>query len=237
MAQSEEGSEERVREYVAEALRVIAGRVRSPVIEVSFHPFAGLSHTIRIRERKVYVRISDIMTAAPAEVLRAVAFILVARLYRQRASTEALRLYREYTYRSEVERASDLARQERRRSRPSGTPRGRIYDLSRLFSRLNRLYFEGELPRPRLIWSQRRTRRILGRYDEPLDTIVISRTLDDEAVPEYAVEFVLYHEMLHLRHPSRIVEGRRVYHPPAFRRDERRFARYEEAQEALDLIK
>ncbi|NDD63782.1 MAG: hypothetical protein EBZ36_07365 [Acidobacteria bacterium] len=109
--------------------------------------------------------------------------------------------------------------------------------LHRLFGRLNRHYFGGELTRPRLIWSPRRTRRILGRYDELLDTIVISRTLDDEEVPVFAVEFVLYHEMLHLRHPSRVVDGRRVYHSPAFRRDERRFARYDEAMEVLDLIK
>lgn len=231
------GNEALVRDYIAEALRQIAGRLSPPAIEVSFHRFAGLTHTIRIRERKVYVRISDIMAAAPAEVLRAIAFILVARLHRQRAPAEALRLYREYTYRPEVERAIDLARQARRRAEAAGTYKGRVYDLHRLFGRLNRHYFGGELTRPRLIWSPRRTRRILGRYDELLDTIVISRTLDDEEVPVFAVEFVLYHEMLHLRHPSRVVDGRRVYHSPAFRRDERRFARYDEALEVLDLIK
>ena len=231
------GNEEGIKGYVAEALRQVAGRVSVPAIDVSFHRFAGLTHTIRVRERKVYVRISDIMAAAPAEVLRAVAFILVARLYRQRASTEVLRLYREYTYRPEVERAIDLARQERRRGQAAGTHKGRVYDLHRIFGRLNRDYFGEGLARPRLIWSPRRTRRILGRYDELLDTIVISRTLDDEEVPVFAVEFVLYHEMLHLRHPSRVVDGRRVYHSPAFRRDERRFARYDEALEVLDLIK
>lgn len=230
------GNEARVREYIGEAFRHIAGRMRPPAINVTFQGFSGLTNTIRIRETKVYVKISDILAAAPPEVLRAVAFILVARLYRRRAPTEALRIYREYAYQPEVERAIDLARQARRRGPLAGTHVGQFYDLNRLFSRLNRIYFDNRLRRPHLIWSQRRTRRILGRYDELQDTIVISRTLDDKALPASAVEFVLYHEMLHIRHPSRIVNGRRIYHPPAFRRDERRFARYDEAQEALDSI-
>jgi predicted metal-dependent hydrolase len=68
------------------------------------------------------------------------------------------------------------------------------------------------------------------------DTIVISKTLDARDVPEWFVEYILYHEMLHIKHPARIIDGRRYYHTNAFRADERRFPRYEEAQLWLERI-
>lgn len=228
--------EAKVKGFIAEAFLKISGRAAVPEIEVAFRPSTGLNHSIRIRDRKIYVRISDILTGAPAEVLRALAFILVARLLRQRAQAEHLRLYRDYSYRPEVEREADLARIQRGRQPTVGSATGQVYDLNRLFLRLNRNYFRNTLPRPQLGWSMRRTRRVFGHHDDLLEKIVISRSLDDERIPEFVVEFVLYHEMLHLKHPSRIVDGRRVYHTPAFRRDERRFARYEEAVEALESI-
>ena len=223
-----------VKGFIAEAFLKISGRATVPEIEVSFRPAAGLNHSIRIRDRKIYVRISDILRTAPPEVLQALAFILVARLFRQRASVEQLHRYRDYTYRPEVAREADLARVQHGRQPAVASALGSVYDLNRLFLRLNRRYFGNSLPRPQLGWSMRRTRRVFGHHDDLLEKIVISRSLDDERVPEFVVEFVLYHEMLHLKHPSRIVGGRRIYHTPAFRREERRFARYEEAIEALE---
>lgn len=107
--------------------------------------------------------------------------------------------------------------------------RGKHYDLERLFHRLNQQYFDGQLRRPALTWSQRRTRRTFGHYDAAHHTIVISRTLDDARVPQFVVEYVLYHEMLHIKHGVTHVNGRRCVHTPAFQEDERHFAGYDEA--------
>ena len=49
-------------------------------IEVKFYPYAGLHHTIRARSGRIFVRLSDLFQAAPPEVIRALAFLLVARL-------------------------------------------------------------------------------------------------------------------------------------------------------------
>jgi hypothetical protein len=105
-----------------------------------------------------------------------------------------------------------------------------------MFARLNRRYFDGELPQPVLTWSRRRTRVILGHHDGVHETIVISKTLDSADVPEWFVEFILYHEMLHIKHPARLIKGRRFYHTKAFRAEEQRFPFYTEAQEWLDRI-
>jgi predicted metal-dependent hydrolase len=116
------------------------------------------------------------------------------------------------------------------------TARGSVYDLDRMFARLNKRYFDGELPTPTITWSKRRTRRILGHHDRVYETITISKTLDSADVPEWFTEYILYHEMLHIKHPAKILNGRRYYHTEAFRTDERRYPRYHEAQRWLERV-
>ena len=47
------------------------------------------------------------------------------------------------------------------------------------------------------------------------------------------MEYVLFHEMLHLRYPTESRGGRRCVHTPDFKQAERQFAEYAEAKEAL----
>src|SRR5262249_46810684 len=154
--------------------------------------------------------------------------ILVSKLYNKRAGSEHHNLYRQYAYHPDVQRKSDLAKQQRGRKLVSSSA-GRVYNLNHLFARLNRRYFNNELPTPTLTWSARKTKRILGHHDYVHEAIVISRSLDSPEVPEFLVEFVLYHEMLHMKHRPKVVNGRRLYHSAAFRSDERRFEYYEAA--------
>jgi hypothetical protein len=210
-------------------------RLKIADIEVRFYPYAGLHHTIRVRAGRVYVRLSDIFYTAPPEVIRALAFLLVARLLSRKAPPTHERVYRAYAFSSPVLRASDLARQKRGRKVISSA-QGKVYDLDRLFVRLNRRYFGGEIEKPVLTWSKRRARSILGHHDAAHDTITISKVLDSRDVPEWFVEYILYHEMLHIKHPARLIKGRRYYHTPAFRSEEQRFPRYQASQEWLDRV-
>jgi hypothetical protein len=113
---------------------------------------------------------------------------------------------------------------------------GEVYDLDKMFTKLNRRYFNGEISKPTITWSQRRTRSILGHHDQVYDSITISKTLDSKDVPEWFVEYILYHEMLHIKHPARLINGRRYYHTTAFRLDERRFPHYQQAQKWLERL-
>lgn len=220
--------------YVEAFLRIEKNRP-VPEIEVKFYPYTGLSHTIRLRAGKVYVRLSDIMANAPNEIHLALAFMLVSKLLGRKIPVLQEKLYRNYAYSSDVQRATELARRGRGRKILSSS-RGSAYDLDKMFRRLNYSYFEGELKKPTLTWSQRKTHRILGHHDSTHETIVISKTLDSHDVPEWLVEFVLYHEMLHIKHPPRIVNGRRQHHSKAFRADEKRFPYYKESQEFIELL-
>lgn len=207
----------------------------TPDIEVRFYPYAGLNHTIRLRSGRVYVRLSDIFRDAPLSVHRALAFVLVAKLLRRPVPQVHERIYRDFACTPQILRASDLARRQRGRKVISSA-RGSYFDLERIFARLNRRYFDNELEKPILTWSQRRTRRILGHHDPVHNTVVISKTLDARDMPEWFVEYILYHEMLHIKHPARLIKGRRFYHTKAFRAEEERFPFYTQAQDWLDHI-
>src|ERR1041384_4331769 len=154
-----------VRQYFADAFRHMGGNRGVPAIEVRFYPYAGLRHTIRLRSGRVYVRLSDICKDAPPEVVRALAWILVARLLGKRVPTIHDRVYRDYSLTPAVMRSSDLARRGRGRKMIS-TAQGEVYDLDRMFGKLNRRYFDGAIPKPTITWSQRRTKRILGHNDQ-----------------------------------------------------------------------
>ncbi len=204
-------------------------------IEVRFYPYAGLHHTIRVRAGRVYVRIADVLRTAPPEVIRALSFLLVARLLARKAPAEQEQLYRAFAFTPEVVRASDIARRQRGRKVITSSS-GRIYDLGKIFRRLNRRHFDEGLQVPTLTWSRRRAWSILGHHDSAHDTITISKTLDSRDVPEWFVEYILFHEMLHIKHPARIINGRRYYHTPAFRAEERSYPKYQQAQEWLDRV-
>ena len=217
----------------AEAYRQLTSRAQAPEIHASYYPFAGLNHTIRMRDRRLYVRVSDILQDAPTDIHQALAHILVAKLLKQRSTPENERLYQQYAYHPQVQRASDLARQQHGHQ-PLNDAAGNVYQLEAIFNRLNRQYFKHALAKPSLSWSQRKTKSVLGHHDYAQEAIVISRSLDSATVPAYVIEYVLYHEMLHIKHPPKIVNGRRLYHTAAFRTDERRFARYDEANDWID---
>jgi hypothetical protein len=224
-----------VKKFFVDAFRHLGGNRVVPAIDVRFYPYAGLRHTIRLRSGQVYVRLSDICKDCPPEVLHALAFVLVARLLGKRIPAVHDRTYRDYSLTPEVMRSSDLARRGRGRKMISSA-HGNVYDLDKMFAKLNRKYFDSNLEKPTLTWSQRKTRSILGHHDRVYETITISKSLDSSQVPEWFAEFILYHEMLHIKHAARMINGRRYYHTAAFRLDERRFARYEDAQRWLEQV-
>ena len=217
-----------VQRYFLEAFSQMNRTGALPDIEVVFYPYAGLNNTIRVRQRRVYVRISDVLSDAPLPVIRAIAFILVSKLFRRRVHKSWDSLYRSYTTSPRVVKSAEQSRRRRGRKMVSG-PVGAFYDLETTFARLNSYYFDSRLEQPTLSWSQRCTYRIFGHHDPVHNTIVVSRTLDAENVPQYVLEYIMYHEMLHMVHRPKITNGRWYYHTPEFKYDEKQFAYYDDA--------
>jgi len=90
--------------------------------------------------------------------------------------------------------------------------------------------------RPQLTWSQNHARRSLGHYDPAHNAIVISRVFDQPRVPRYAVEYIVFHEMLHLKHPVRLRGSRRCVHSREFLAEEKMFPELAYAKKFLRII-
>jgi Protein of unknown function DUF45 len=201
---------------------------RPPHFVVEYHPYAGLTLTVRLRDDTAHVRLSDALVRAPRPVIEAAAAILLGRLYRKRPPAEMVELYRQFSFAAPI-RSRLLRLRQARARRAQHQPSGVHHDLAPLFERLNQQYFASALKRPRIAWSARTWRTQLGCYDPALDQIIINRQLDHPRVPEYVVEYVLYHEMLHQKHPMGFARCRRESHSPAFRTEEKRFTDYARA--------
>jgi hypothetical protein len=214
------------------AFRRMGLRRPAPEFQVEFRSFAGLRSTIRLRDNHAQVRVSDVLSEAPPLVFEALAEILLAQLFRRRPSREARECYLAYIFKPAVRHRIDEARRRRGRKKLL-PPRGRHFDLEEIFATLNREYFDGELPAARIGWSRARSRRTLGHYDDAHKTITITRWFDSPSVARDLVEYVVFHEMLHMRFPTGRLGHRRVIHSAEFRRAEKTFPKYEAAVRQL----
>jgi len=216
--------------------RELRPRAPIPALDIRFRRFTSLNTTIRLREGRLHVRLSDLLEHAPESVHRAIAHILLAKLYKKLPIVRAhADRYRRYVSSEAVARQAEHIRQTRGR-KTILSAKGHHYDLDEVFESLNARFFHGLLGRPMLTWSAYHARRMLGHYDAAHNTIVVSRVFDRADTPRCAIEYLLYHEMLHLKHPVRVKAGRRCIHSREFQAEERLFPELDEAKEYLRRI-
>lgn len=206
-----------------------------PELKIEFFAFANVNNTIRLRNGRLLVRLSDLLEGAPETVLRAIAHILLAKMYRRPIDRGQAARYRKYVASHEIVRKTHLVRQMRGRKklRPA---RGHYYDLDAVFDELNTRFFHGLMARPRMSWSQTKTRRILGHYDPAHNAIIISCIFDHPAMPAYVLEYIVYHEMLHLKHPVKLRGSRRCVHSAEFQAEEKLFPKVDDANAFLKRL-
>jgi hypothetical protein len=173
------------------------------------------------RGRESYqVRVHRMFAAAEPRLVRALARYVVHN--DQRASAQLSEF---------IESHQDQIRRKPRRARRLVVrTRGRIHDLGAILDRLNALYFDGSLDL-RIAWGTARRRKAqrsikIGAFLVEDRLIRVHPVLDQEMVPGYFVDWIVFHEMLHGKHGIRRVGGRRCFHPPEFAREEQQFPDY-----------
>ena len=219
----------------AKAFRAIRPRTPLPEFEVRFRPYADVNHVIRLRDGKVEVGMSDLLEAAPPTVVEAIAFILLSKLYRKPVPKRYQTRYRQFLNRRVIRDKVHAIRRVRGR-KWIGEPAGEHFHLEEIFDKLNERYFNNLLGRPRLSWSRAASRTLLGHWDAAHNAIVVSRIFDRLETPRFLVEYILYHEMLHLKYPVDHRRTRRCVHSAEFRAEERRFPHYAAAKPLLDSL-
>ncbi len=206
-----------------------------PPIHARYYPFVSVNNTIRLRQGQLYVRLSDLLESAPEPVLSAIAHILLAKLYRKPIERSQTARYRRYVASHEVSAKAHVLRQLRGRKHIHSA-RGHHYHLEEIFDDLNHRFFHGLLGRPQLTWSRNHARNRLGHYDPAHNAIVISRVFDHPRVPRYVVEYIVFHEMLHLRHPVKLRGSRRCVHSREFLDEEKLFPDLAHAKKFLRIM-
>lgn len=179
--------------------------------------------SIRRREGSLFLSIHRIFLKAPPNVMQALLQDI------KRARPKISQVVKEFIDSTRQERDySELIDESRLQQK------GVVHDLQAIYNRLNRRYFADELKLSITYFGEHkkrvRSRCSLGLYYDSLKLIKIHRLLDNETVPEYVIEFIVYHEMVHAVRPStRDETGRRSIHHASFKEMEKEFHEYESA--------
>ncbi len=222
-------------EILHRVFRDVRPRTPFPEFSLEYCRFANANSFVRAHAGRLEFRVTDVLQSAPAPILEALAYILICKLFRKPVPPAQRHRYKLYLNRQDVRRTLHLLRQTRGRKHISG-PQGERYNLDDVFNEINLQFFNGLLAQPALGWSLRVSKTILGHFDPSHNAIIISRLLDKPNAPRLALEYVMYHEMLHLRHPVETKGARRRIHPKAFRDAEKLFPQLKEAKALLEKL-
>ena len=195
-------------------------------ISAEFYPFRTLRHIIEWTPFSIRAKVSRQLQNAPVHILQVLALLLLARIYKQRVSTEIRNIYNEYLH--------HLPRQERRINHTAVVnyrAKGKVYDLREIFDQINVSNFDNELEVEIVGWSKRKSYTRLGFYDPRRNLLVISQIFDTARVPKEVVRYLVFHEMLHIKIPGRTAKGVKKVHTKEFRYAERRYPNYTGIQE------
>ncbi len=166
------------------------------------------------------VRLHHMFAGASEKVLNALAIYM--KWPRHKASNAALSEY--------ITQNSHLVRKRSPKKKKTQT-HGRHFDLKEIYKHLNAEHFAGTVKMP-ITWGRpyrglRRSSIRFGCVEPETGTIRINPALDRAFVPQFFVEYIVFHEMLHCQVESRRTpSGRMMSHHAEFRRREREFPGY-----------
>jgi predicted metal-dependent hydrolase len=116
---------------------------------------------------------------------------------------------------------------------------GQHHNLQIVLNRLNKKYFAEKIE-VQIGWARSPARkgrknkktvsRALATYNYSDHTIRVSPILDAADIPEYVIDWIVYHEMLHHVLPVEKIQGKHRYHTHRFKTLERAFIHYREAK-------
>ncbi len=224
---------QKIKNLYENAFRLTDKNIKIPEIKIEFYPYVNVNSRIKSHNGKVSVRIAELLKNAPAEVHKALSKILVAKLLGKKVPADADKIYKDFLADEDFQKKA-VEHKRRTGKKNIISAQGEFYDLDKIFYKLNLVYFENKIPKPQLSWSKHRTYRRLGHHDPVHQAVIISKSLDDRYVPKFVVEYVLYHEMLHIKYPVEHKNGRRCVHTPDFKRDEENFPYFEEAEQWIE---
>lgn len=211
----------------AELADALGARLRTPVrLTITDNRTAMFS--ARKREGRIDVRANHVFLEAGPAIVDAMAGAI-------RRVPGARGRLREYL-KARKEAIRPTVRRPKRRTLLR--TRGAHHDLAAIFAELERAYFPDAMTGVGITWgprlSRRRRRRRrsiqLGLYIPDDQLIRIHRALDQDWVPAFYIQSVVFHEMLHHCMPPVRRGNQVVFHTPQFRALEKVFPYHRQAE-------
>lgn len=205
---------------------------RDTDIDAHFYPYVGLTHTLRHKKNGWLLRISDHCRTAPSRVIESIVLILAYKVMRKRSPRKYIQIYDLFRTDPDIETAVRKRRLRKGRKQFSDQA-GKHHSLWNIYEELNARYFNSQVDVNRIGWGLRKSWDRLGHYDPIHHTITLSPALDAPDVPDYVVQYIVYHEMLHAVFEDNPVQGFRKHHPREFRHTESAYPDYARAKKFL----
>ena len=224
-----------IRVSLGKTFASVGKELGEPEVLAAFYPYSELKHTWKRDREGVFLKISDYLSDAPETVLESLSWYLLSRAVGRECPRGKADRYLVYARSRELWESKKELYLSRSRNL-SFEPRGNARDLRAVFDYVNSYYFASRLKDPILAWAAESPRRRLGFYFQPLNLLAANRALDSDAVPRYVLEFVVFHELLHHVSAGNGHAARRIHHTPEFKRQEKTFSHYDDAERWLGKI-
>ena len=174
---------------------------------------------------KADFRVSDYLSGAGREMLEGIARALFSRIsgcemgypeeMREWVASESFIKKKQPVY---IRRSKTLTR----------SPKGEHRDLRDSYRRLTEAGLIPHDPDVRVLWTTEHNIRRVGYCSVLMKVIAVSSVFDNEMIPEFVLDYVVYHEFLH------ILVGFDPFgrnHSPDFVKEEQRYPKRKEAEE------
>jgi len=212
----------------------LLSRLRIPNKYRRYQPEISLYHIsplyrIRFRRKVLEIKIQQGFLGAPDEMFLAVLQIALGKDRKSFRNT-----IQHYAQTKDFQQLRE--RLEYLGIDPQTLSEGEKVNLMPVFHRVNERFFQGKLSPPHLVWSRVLTYRKFGHYQFDTDTVMISRSVDQEDVPDYVLDYLMYHELLHKILGRKELNGRQYAHTPVFKDKEHLFPRHQEARDYLEAL-
>ncbi len=203
-------------------------------VTAEYKKYSSLKATFQRDGLHLYAKVSPGFAAGGRDVLVGLALDLTARVFSMKvpdnAYTQAYYAFRSDRSSSQLNNSLKRTHGRKRLLKAQGT----WHDLNDIVLRMTREHaLLQTLSVPKIGWNAKGGSRILGFYDESAHEILINSNLDQKRVPPYVLEYVVFHELLHAKHPVRHGRSRRTVHTTEFKTEERQYPLYNEAMEWL----
>ncbi|EMS84622.1 SprT-like domain-containing protein [Leptospira noguchii] len=195
---------------------------------IKFYPYSNLGSSIRISSEKLEFKIHSSYLNSELENLEAVIDLLLFKLLKHPIPDGLEDTIRKF-YKNHTDQKISSNKNRKQVQRSSSQNK----KLREILEKLNDSYLKIDLSNLEIFWGKSKSTTRLGHYDPTHTMIVINPILSIPSVPDFVLEYIVFHELLHVYFPVIRKQGRNVIHGREFKKLEKKFLHYKQANSWL----